>query len=165
MIEPESEPTALSSLSHITGTPLSSSSDHLATGGARGKRKSPSSSSSAGIPRRASHDVSTLPTSPTPEGPVTRAKRARRPKRLDTFGGPASLSWALKQCQVLLKTLMTHKFGWPFNQPVDPIALNIPDYFDVIKHPMDLGTIKVDLRVFLPRGELRLTTVASYSNH
>lgn len=146
IIELESEPAALSSLTHATGTatPLSSSSDHLATGGARGKRKSPSSSSS-GIPRRASHDVSTLPTSPTPEGPVTRAKRARRPKRLDTFGGPASLSWALKQCQVLLKTLMTHKFGWPFNQPVDPIALNIPDYFDVIKHPMDLGTIKEQL--------------------
>ena len=26
--------------------------------------------------------------------------------------------------------------------PVDPVKLNIPDYFDIIKQPMDLGTIK-----------------------
>lgn len=30
-----------------------------------------------------------------------------------------------------------------FHYPVDPIKLGIPDYFDVIKHPMDLSTIKV----------------------
>lgn len=28
-----------------------------------------------------------------------------------------------------------------FNVPVDPVALNVLDYFDVIKHPIDLGTI------------------------
>ena len=28
-----------------------------------------------------------------------------------------------------------------FNAPVDPVALNVLDYFDVIKHPIDLGTI------------------------
>lgn len=30
----------------------------------------------------------------------------------------------------------------PFKQPVDPIALGIPDYTEKIKHPMDLSTIK-----------------------
>ncbi|ESN92547.1 hypothetical protein HELRODRAFT_130363, partial [Helobdella robusta] len=30
----------------------------------------------------------------------------------------------------------------PFRQPVDPVLLQIPDYFDIIKHPMDLSTIK-----------------------
>lgn len=25
---------------------------------------------------------------------------------------------------------------------MDPVELKIPDYFDVIKHPMDLGTIQ-----------------------
>nr|GMC55607.1 transcription factor GTE8-like [Ipomoea batatas] len=35
--------------------------------------------------------------------------------------------------------------GWVFNEPVDPVKLNIPDYFTVIKHPMDLGTIKKKL--------------------
>ena len=29
----------------------------------------------------------------------------------------------------------------PFLEPVDPIKLGIPDYFDVIKKPMDLQTI------------------------
>ena len=28
-----------------------------------------------------------------------------------------------------------------FNQPVDPEALGLPNYFDVVKQPMDLGTI------------------------
>ncbi|XP_054723198.1 CREB-binding protein-like [Uloborus diversus] len=30
----------------------------------------------------------------------------------------------------------------PFRQPVDPQLLQIPDYFDIIKRPMDLSTIK-----------------------
>lgn len=29
----------------------------------------------------------------------------------------------------------------PFRQPVDPNTLNIPDYFDIIRKPMDLSTI------------------------
>ncbi|KAJ4729403.1 Transcription factor like [Melia azedarach] len=34
------------------------------------------------------------------------------------------------------------KYGWVFNTPVDVVKLNIPDYYSVIKHPMDFGTIK-----------------------
>ncbi|XP_072125314.1 CREB-binding protein [Mobula birostris] len=30
----------------------------------------------------------------------------------------------------------------PFRQPVDPSLLGIPDYFDIVKSPMDLSTIK-----------------------
>ncbi|KAJ8263930.1 hypothetical protein GJAV_G00143190, partial [Gymnothorax javanicus] len=30
----------------------------------------------------------------------------------------------------------------PFRQPVDPMLLGIPDYFDIVKNPMDLSTIK-----------------------
>lgn len=48
----------------------------------------------------------------------------------------------MKQCEVLLKKLMAHEHAWVFNTPVDIAKLNIPDYFTVIKHPMDLGTIK-----------------------
>lgn len=33
----------------------------------------------------------------------------------------------------------------PFIAPVDPVAQDIPDYFSIIKHPMDLGTIRAKL--------------------
>ncbi|KAI7743780.1 hypothetical protein M8C21_004825 [Ambrosia artemisiifolia] len=51
----------------------------------------------------------------------------------------------MKQCDTLLKRLMGHNFGWVFNTPVDVVALKIPDYHTVIKHPMDLGTVKTKL--------------------
>lgn len=51
----------------------------------------------------------------------------------------------MKQCETLLKQLIGHKFGWVFKAPVDVVALKIPDYYTVIKHPMDLGTVKTKL--------------------
>ena len=42
----------------------------------------------------------------------------------------------------VLKPILEHQFAWPFQAPVDTIKLGIPDYFDIIKKPMDLGTIK-----------------------
>lgn len=47
-----------------------------------------------------------------------------------------------KQCEGLLNQLMKHKNGWLFNNPVDVVELKIPDYFTIIKNPMDFGTIK-----------------------
>lgn len=37
--------------------------------------------------------------------------------------------------------------AWVFYKPVDPVALGIPDYFNVIHHPMDLGTVQKKLRL------------------
>lgn len=34
----------------------------------------------------------------------------------------------------------------PFRVPVDPQALGIPDYFEIVKKPMDLGTIEKKLK-------------------
>ncbi|XXG46757.1 hypothetical protein AAC387_Pa02g1520 [Persea americana] len=51
----------------------------------------------------------------------------------------------VRQCSAILNKLITHPAGWVFNQPVDPVKLNIPDYFSIISHPMDLGTIKSKL--------------------
>lgn len=50
----------------------------------------------------------------------------------------------MKFCQQVLKELTAKKhasFNYPFLEPVDPIALNCPSYFDYVKEPMDLGTI------------------------
>ncbi|KAL3616960.1 hypothetical protein CASFOL_039354 [Castilleja foliolosa] len=46
------------------------------------------------------------------------------------------------QCGTLLKELMSHRGAHIFAQPVDPVKLNIPDYFSFVSKPMDLGTIK-----------------------
>lgn len=51
----------------------------------------------------------------------------------------------LKFCGQVLKELQSKKheaYSFPFLQPVDPVALNCPTYYDVIKHPMDLSTIQ-----------------------
>ncbi|KAH9612098.1 hypothetical protein KSS87_001724 [Heliosperma pusillum] len=50
-----------------------------------------------------------------------------------------------KKCNELLQKLRNHKHGWVFNQPVDVNRLGLHDYFDIIKHPMDLGTVKTRL--------------------
>lgn len=55
---------------------------------------------------------------------------------------PAKLK---SKCQEVLKGLQSHQHGWVFNIPVDPEDLGLPDYFDIIKKPMDLGTISKKL--------------------
>jgi len=37
--------------------------------------------------------------------------------------------------------MIQHKHANIFMRPVDPVALNIPDYFDIVKNPMDLMTV------------------------
>ncbi|NWS74491.1 BRDT protein, partial [Crotophaga sulcirostris] len=44
--------------------------------------------------------------------------------------------------RVVMKAMWQHNFSWPFHQPVDAVALNLPDYYSIIKKPMDLSTIK-----------------------
>ncbi|PPD85256.1 hypothetical protein GOBAR_DD17806 [Gossypium barbadense] len=50
-----------------------------------------------------------------------------------------------KSCSNLLGKLMKHKFGWVFNKPVDVKGLGLHDYYSIVKHPMDLGTVKTRL--------------------
>lgn len=56
------------------------------------------------------------------------------------------------QIQYFKKTIFPavfkHKFAWPFHTPVDPVRLGLPDYFDVIKEPMDMSLIKKKLDNF-----------------
>ncbi|KAL2513591.1 transcription factor GTE7-like [Forsythia ovata] len=48
----------------------------------------------------------------------------------------------LKECKQILTKLMKHKNGWIFNAPVDAAALGLLDYHQIVKQPMDLGTVK-----------------------
>ena len=57
--------------------------------------------------------------------------------------------WELKFCQEVMNELNKpkhHNVAWPFYNPVDPVALNIPHYYHLIKKPMDLGTVDSKLK-------------------
>jgi hypothetical protein len=54
-------------------------------------------------------------------------------------------SQRLKHCITILKELLSKKhagYAWPFYKPVDASLLGLHDYHEIIKHPMDLGTVK-----------------------
>ncbi|KAJ4981695.1 hypothetical protein NE237_032532 [Protea cynaroides] len=75
-------------------------------------------------------------------------------------------SSVIQQCSTILKNLMNHPAGWVFNHPVDPVALNIPDYFSIISKPMDLGTIKSKLqkKLYLSTQEFAADVRLTFSN-
>jgi hypothetical protein len=59
-------------------------------------------------------------------------------------GGKLATPW-IKACLKLLRQLQKLKPASAFLKPVDIVALNIPDYPAIIKHPMDLATIEAKL--------------------
>jgi hypothetical protein len=46
----------------------------------------------------------------------------------------------------MLGRLMRSANAIPFLEPVDHVAMQLPDYLDIIQNPMDLGTIRSNLR-------------------
>lgn len=61
--------------------------------------------------------------------------------------GQGRLSEQLKYCNDILKEMLSKKhaaYAWPFYKPVDAEALELHDYHDIIKYPMDLSTVKVE---------------------
>jgi len=63
----------------------------------------------------------------------------------------------LRFCLQVIKELFNKKheaYAWPFYKPVDVQALGLTDYFDLIKKPMDLGTVKDKIE----RGQYRNAT-------
>lgn len=67
------------------------------------------------------------------------------------------------KCHEVLKDLQAHEHGWVFASPVNPVELGLDDYFEIIKKPMDLGTIqkKLDAAAYHSfddfRSDVRLT--------
>ncbi|KAK9727433.1 hypothetical protein K7432_001872 [Basidiobolus ranarum] len=47
-----------------------------------------------------------------------------------------------KYCGEILKALKRHPDAGHFLEPVDPVKLNVPDYPDIIRNPMDLKTME-----------------------
>ena len=46
----------------------------------------------------------------------------------------------------MVQVLCRNNDAWIFKEPVDEAKLNINDYYQVIKEPMDFGTVKEKLR-------------------
>ncbi|KAL1206029.1 Transcription factor GTE9 [Cardamine amara subsp. amara] len=93
------------------------------------------SSSASGLSRAKSFGKSRCSTGPGKT--VNPISTAAKPTPVTT-----AVMLLMKQCEALLKRLMSHQYGWVFNTPVDVVKLNVLDYFNIIKHPMDLGTVK-----------------------
>lgn len=49
------------------------------------------------------------------------------------------------KCMPVAQALIDDQFGWVFHDPVDPVALGLPDYFEVVKNPMHLALVKKKL--------------------
>lgn len=60
----------------------------------------------------------------------------------DDFHAGISTSMLRSYVMTLLTTIMGHQHAWIFASPVDPYKLNLPDYFDIVKRPMDLRTVQ-----------------------
>ncbi|KAH8969130.1 hypothetical protein BDL97_02G018200 [Sphagnum fallax] len=48
----------------------------------------------------------------------------------------------MRQVGTVLRQITQHKWAWPFMKPVDVKGLGLHDYHEVVKHPMDFGTIR-----------------------
>ncbi len=69
-------------------------------------------------------------------------RRRSAPKRLAEVGFTGEMTAELRACYNMLESMMKAKGAMFFLEPVDPVALNLPDYFDIVKEPMDYNTIK-----------------------
>ncbi|KAG1361464.1 putative transcription factor GTE7 [Cocos nucifera] len=70
----------------------------------------------------------------------------RKPKQLAVASDSEKLRSAMmKKCSQILTKLMKHKKSIWFNSLVDVVGMGLHDYFQIIGHPMDLGTMKSKL--------------------
>lgn len=52
----------------------------------------------------------------------------------------------IKRCDQVLMMLTAHKYAEPFLEPVDVIGLQLFDYHQKVKEPMDLETVQKKLK-------------------
>ena len=67
-------------------------------------------------------------------------KRARRGDENEGNALEEADDW-VHEAHGLLKRCQSHKKGFYFKEPVDPVALDILDYFEIISDPMDFSTV------------------------
>ncbi|XP_062853385.1 bromodomain testis-specific protein isoform X3 [Trichomycterus rosablanca] len=75
--------------------------------------------------------------------PILGVNRNPTPPEYKNPRKPGRLTNQLQYLEkVVVRALWRHQLSWPFRQPVDAVQLNLPDYYTIIKIPMDMSTIK-----------------------
>jgi hypothetical protein len=78
--------------------------------------------------------LNSTPTSPCRSSAAFHAVAAKR-----------KLEIVSKQCLASVKQVMSHKWSFPFVKPVDAAALGLENYHEIVKRPMDLGTVRANI--------------------
>ncbi|XP_073244665.1 bromodomain-containing protein 3-like isoform X2 [Porites lutea] len=141
-----------------------------------------------GVKRKADTTTPTTPISTMGEAiPPVKAKAAKIPARRESTrtvkkpnrdlpeepqmarGKKKPLSEQLKYCSNIIKELFSKKhaaYAWPFYKPVDASSLGLHDYHDIIKQPMDMGTIrgKMEAREYSSSSEFAADVRLMFSN-
>ena len=82
--------------------------------------------------------------------PLDNATKAQIQRHLATLRRGSLLKFLMP----LLQRYLHHSVNrGTFNEPVDPVAMDLPDYHKVVIQPMDLGTIKQKLQSLLYEDE------------
>jgi len=78
---------------------------------------------------------------PMKDMPDTLPQHSSKPKT-------GRMTEAMKACNEIIKEMFSKKhsaYAWPFYKPVDTEQLDLHDYKQVIKKPMDLGTVRTKM--------------------
>jgi hypothetical protein len=78
-----------------------------------------------------------------PAPPASKSKSA--PSAADLLSPDGRLKNVFNHCDSILQALKNSRDSAPFWRPVDPVADGAPDYYTVVKKPMDLGTVQTKL--------------------
>ncbi|KAI0308085.1 hypothetical protein B0F90DRAFT_1680044 [Multifurca ochricompacta] len=99
----------------------------------------------------------------TPAGTKIKVKpKNKEAKAVPKAQSGGMTSFDLKACRTALQKLKSSKHSKLFLQPVDPVRDRAPNYFEIIKNPMDISTMNAKLEAgmykerFAFEGDLRL---------
>ena len=98
----------------------------------------------AEAPGAAAAATASDPGAARPEGlkvVLPKGDRPKKPRPIAQGQAGGMSSSDLTACRNCIQKLMANKHGEPFLRPVDPVRDEAPDYFDVIKEPMDLHSV------------------------
>lgn len=118
--------------------------------GAASSKQTPNANEAQDYP---STDIGTAKAKNGPSGKKMSGKKrrfstisSRIPKRPTVEPVPEKVMKSfMRKCGQFLNKLMKHQHGWVFLAPVEVEKLKLHDYYTIIKHPMDLGTVKEKL--------------------